>query len=103
VAKISEESDTKDLILDVEDTLSGETLHPKFEMVILSTGIVPNTADMRIPFDLKVDDYGFVDGETDVAGVFAAGCAAHPCDVSRATRSSTAAVMKAIQCLNGGE
>jgi quinone-modifying oxidoreductase subunit QmoA len=103
VAKISEESDTKDLILDVEDTLSGETLHPKFDMVILSTGIVPNTADMKIPFDLKVDDYGFVDGETDVDGVFAAGCADHPCDVARATKSSTAAAMKAIQCLNGGE
>ena len=37
VAKISEEPESKDLTLDVEDTLSGENLHQKFDMVVLAT------------------------------------------------------------------
>ena len=89
--------------MDVEDTLSGETLHEKFDLVVLATGVVPTTADLKIPVELKYDDYGFVDGSTEVDGVCAAGCAKRPCDVSRATKDSTAAALKAIQCVNKGE
>jgi quinone-modifying oxidoreductase subunit QmoA len=103
VAEISEDSDSKDLMLDVEDTLSRENLHRKFDMAVLATGIVPNTADINIPFELKYDQYGFIDGATSVEGVYAAGCAAHPCDVSRATKDSTAAALMAIKCLEGRE
>ncbi len=103
VAEISEESDSGNLILDVEDTLSRENLHRGFDMAVLATGMVPNTADVKIPFELNYDEYGFIDAVTDVDGVYATGCAKHPCDVSRATKQSTAAVLKAIQCLNRGE
>lgn len=103
VGKIEEEPESKDLALDVEDTLSGETLHEKFDLVVLATGIVPNTADLKIPVNLEYDDYGFVDGSTEVDGVYAAGCTKRPCDVSRATKDSTAAALKAIQCVNKGE
>jgi quinone-modifying oxidoreductase subunit QmoA len=102
VAEINEEPESKDLILDVEDTLSHEKLHEKFDMVVLATGMVPNTADVKIPIELKYDDYGFIDGSTDVDGIYAAGCVKHPCDVSRATKESTAAALKAIQCLTRG-
>jgi quinone-modifying oxidoreductase subunit QmoA len=103
VAKIEEDPESKDLSLDVEDTLSGETLHQKFDMVVLATGIVPNTADAKVPFELKYDDYGFVDGTTNIDGVYAAGCTKRPCDVSRATKDATAAALKAVQCVNRGE
>ena len=102
VAEISEESGTGNLLVKVEDTITGKTLNETFDLVVLSTGIVPTTADEKIPFDLQYDEYGFIDGSTDVPGVYAAGCVELPCDVSRATKSSTAAVMKAVQCLNGG-
>jgi len=102
-AKISEDAESKDLLVDVEDTLSGETLHERFDMVVLATGVVPNTADAKIPFELGYDEYGFVDGATNVAGVYAAGCAKRPCDVSRATKEATAAALRAIQCLNRGD
>ncbi|MFC2172223.1 CoB--CoM heterodisulfide reductase iron-sulfur subunit A family protein [Acidobacteriota bacterium] len=102
VAEISEDSESKNLKLDVEDTLSGENLHQNFDLVVLATGIVPNTADVKIPFDLKYDEYGFIDEVTDVDGVYAAGCAKHPCDVSRTTKDSTGAALKAIQSLNRG-
>ena len=103
VAAISEEPESKDLILDVEDTLSRENLHLRFDMAVLATGVVPNTADIKIPFELKYDEYGFIDGTTNTDGVYAAGCAKRPCDVSRATKDSTAAALRAIQCLNTGE
>ncbi len=102
-AKISEDAESRNLLLDVEDTLSGERLHERFDLVVLATGVVPNTADAKIPFELGYDEYGFVDGATDVVGVYAAGCAKRPCDVSRATKEGTAAALRAIQCLNGGD
>ena len=102
-AKIEEDPESKDLALDVEDTLSGETLHEKFDLVVLATGVVPNTADLKIPVELNYDDYGFVDGTAEVDGVYAAGCTKRPCDVSRATKDSTAAALKAVQCVNKGE
>jgi len=103
VAAIAEESGTGNLLLDVEDTLSGENLHEQFDMVVLATGMVPNTADVELPLGLTYDPYGFVDGSTEVEGVYAAGCATRPCDVSRVTKEATAAALKAIQCLNRGE
>jgi quinone-modifying oxidoreductase subunit QmoA len=99
VAKIHEESESKDLILDVEDTLSAENLHRRFDMAVLATGMVPNTVDVKIPFELKYDQYGFIDGAADVDGVYVAGCAKRPCAVSRATKDATAAALKAIQCI----
>ncbi|NQT36573.1 MAG: CoB--CoM heterodisulfide reductase iron-sulfur subunit A family protein [Planctomycetes bacterium] len=103
VAAIAEEPGTGDLLLDVEDTLSGENLHEQFDMVVLATGMVPNTADVELPLGLTYDPYGFIDGSTEVEGVYAAGCATRPCDVSRVTKAATAAALKAIQCLNRGE
>jgi quinone-modifying oxidoreductase subunit QmoA len=102
VAGISEAPTAGNLILDVEDTIAGEKPEREFDMVVLATGIVPETADSPIPFDLEMDEYGFLDGATDVEGVYAAGCAKHPCDVSRATKESTAAALKAIQCVKRG-
>ncbi|MBM3791077.1 MAG: CoB--CoM heterodisulfide reductase iron-sulfur subunit A family protein [Acidobacteria bacterium] len=103
VAKISEAPDSKDLVLDVENTLARENLHPRFDLVVLATGIVPNAPGVRFPFELKYDAYGFLNGTTDINGVYAAGCAKRPCDVSRATKDATAAALKAVQCLRRGE
>jgi quinone-modifying oxidoreductase subunit QmoA len=99
VGKITEEEGTQNLVLDVEDTLSSENLHRGFDLVVLATGIVPTTADVKIPFELKYDAYGFIDAAAKVDGVFAAGCAKRPCDVARTTKDSTAAALKAIQYL----
>jgi quinone-modifying oxidoreductase subunit QmoA len=103
VAEINEDPDRGDLILDVEDTVARENFHPRFDMVVLATGMVPNTADVKIPFQLNYDEYGFIDGSADVPGIYAAGCVKHPCDVSKSTKDATAAALKAIQCLKGGE
>jgi quinone-modifying oxidoreductase subunit QmoA len=103
VAEVSEDGPDKNLILSVEDTIAGENMHKGFDMVVLATGVVPNAADANIPLELTFDEYGFIEGETDVDGIYATGCATHPCDVSRATKESTSAALKAIQCLNRAE
>jgi hypothetical protein len=38
---------------------------------------------------LSYDEYGFIDGTSSVDGIYAAGCAKHPCDVSRTTKDAT--------------
>ncbi len=101
VAQVSEHTDNN-LTLDVEDTLSRETLHDQFDMVVLATGVVPNVKNFPVPFKLKYDDYGFIDGSVEVDGVYATGCAKHPCDVSRTTKDSAGAALKAIQCIIRG-
>ena len=102
VAQVAEDNGTGNLMLEGEDTVAGERPEEVFDMVVLATGIVPNNADVPLPFQVEADEYGFLDGGTDVEGVFAAGCAKHPCDVSRTTKDATAAALKAIQCLRKG-
>ncbi len=102
VATINEDPASGNLVLDVEDTLERQNLHQDFDLVVLATGVVPSTIDAPIPFDLQYDQYGFIDGTTDIPGVFAAGCTKRPCDVSRSTKDATAAALKAIQCLVSG-
>lgn len=98
-AKIEEDSTSHQLTVEVEDTLSGSKLHQKFDLVVLATGLVPNTDAIASVADLKLDEFGFVDGNSPVPGVYAAGCIKHPCDVSRAAKEATGAALKAIQCL----
>lgn len=102
VAKITEDPASNDLILDVEDTVSGNKLHDQFDLVVLATGVVPNTDAIKPLCDLKVDEYGFVDSSTPVDGIYAAGCVKRPCDVSRSVKDATGAALKAIQCLTRG-
>jgi quinone-modifying oxidoreductase, subunit QmoA len=103
VARISEDPQSKNLTLDVQDTMSRENIHPNFDMVVLATGMVPSTADDKLPIDLIYDEYGFLEGTESVPGVFSTGCAKRPCDVSRTTKDSCGAAIKAIQCINKGE
>ena len=102
VARITEVPESLDLVLDVEDTVTGEALRETFDLVVLATGIVPNTDEIELPAGIQPDAYGFLDGTVKDEGIFAAGCAKRPCDVSRTTRESTAAALKAIQVANGG-
>ncbi len=102
VAKVTQAEDDHGLVLDVEDTLSREKIHSGFDMVVLATGMVPNTADAKIPGNVPYDDYGFIESANRTDGIYAVGCASRPCDVSRATKTGTGAVLKAIQAMMGG-
>ena len=102
MARVDEEPQSGNLVLHLEDTESRQKLQPVADLVVLATGMVPSTATAKMPFELTYDEYGFIDGTTSVDGIYAAGCVKHPCDVSRATKESSAAALRAIQCLNRG-
>lgn len=95
VAKVSEDPRTKDLIVEAEDIASGTKVKENVEMVVLATGMVPSTAEVRIPVDITCDNYGFVAEER--AGVYAAGCVKRPTDVPSSVQDATRAALKAIQ------
>ena len=58
VAKVEEDPQTKDLLVTVEDVLGGKKMTRSFELVVLATGIVPQTDGL--PADFKLDEFGFV-------------------------------------------
>jgi quinone-modifying oxidoreductase subunit QmoA len=101
VARIQEDPETKALIVEAEDTLAGQKVSEKVDMVVLATGIVPSLAGTGIPAeDITYDDYGFmVAGQP---GIYAAGCARMPADVSTSAQNATAAALKAIQSIVAG-
>ncbi len=100
VARISEDAETKDLIVEAEDTVSGKMVKEKVEMVVLATGMVPTTEEIKIPAEIVYDSYGFITSE--VPGVYAAGCSKRPVDVATSVRDATGAALKAIQSVAGG-
>jgi len=100
VARIREDSETNDLIVEAEDTLAGEKVNEKVEMVVLATGIVPSIAEKGLPTEMTFDDYGFI--ASGQPGIYAAGCARMPADVSTSVQTATSAALKAIQSVVAG-
>ncbi len=99
VAKISETTEGK-LKLEVEDIAEGQKISPEVDMVVLATGLVPSIADARIPGEITYDDYGFI--VPAAPGIYGAGCAKRPLDVSNSVMDATGAALKAIQSVVAG-
>ena len=97
VAKVEEDPATKDPIVEVEDTLSGEKIKAQADLVVLATGIVPNMLENKIPVDVTIDDFGFVVYDPTKTGVYGAGCAKRPTGVAQSVQDATGATLKAIQ------
>ncbi len=97
VAKIEEDPQTHDLIVETEDIASNGKVREQVGMVVLATGMVPAARDKKIPATINYDGYGFIASET--PGIYAAGCAIKPSDVGTSVRSATSAALKAIQSI----
>jgi quinone-modifying oxidoreductase subunit QmoA len=100
VAKIEEDPQTKDLTVEADDTATGQKARETVEMVVLATGIVPTTAETKIPAEVTYDDYGFIASGS--PGIYAAGCCKRPADVGSSVRDATGAALKAIQSIVRG-
>jgi quinone-modifying oxidoreductase subunit QmoA len=103
VGKISEDHATGDLLLDVEDMLSGKKNKFRAEMVVLAAGMYPNIKDdlkeIKIGGDIKIDidENGFIFNENYEGGIFSAGVAKFPLDVYMSGQSATSAALSVIQ------
>jgi len=83
-----------------EDAISGRKETREYGMGVLATGMQPSLAGGGLPLPMPLDEDGFVAGGQK-AGIYAAGCAVMPLDVSRSAQSGTAAALKAAQTVNG--
>lgn len=95
-AKVEEDPATGDLLVTAEDVASGKRITERAGLVVLATGIVPNTAGL--PADFPRDEFGFLTsaGKT---GLYAAGCVHRPEEVSACVQEGAAAALKALQCV----
>jgi len=96
IALINEDQASGGLVLEGEDTQSGQQIRQTVDLVVLATGMVPTTASAQVPMDLSYDDYGFINVDSGVAGIVGAGCVKRPNDVSSSVQDATAAAMKAL-------
>ena len=103
VGKISEDHATGDLILEVEDMLSGKKMKSRAEMVVLAGGMYPNAKDdlagikMESGIKIEMDENGFIFNENFEGGIFSAGVAKTPLDVYTSGQSATSAALSVIQ------
>ncbi len=95
VGKITENPDNKNVILEAENTLTGDITRMEVDLAVLATGMVPNTADDAPPLDTPLDEFGFIAPHTGT-GVIGAGVASRPVDVAASVQEATGAVLRAI-------
>ncbi len=88
------------VIVEVEDAVKGLKKKVRHDIVVLAAGMRPSLAGQKNPFGVTLDADGFVvDGEE--KGIFAAGCAKQPLDVTRSAQSGSGAAMKAVNAAKG--
>ena len=99
VAKVTAASGDSDLVVEAEDTLAGQRISRKVNLVVLATGMAPALSAEPIEggVALQRDQHGFLAEEQRQAGLFAAGCAKRPVDVAECVRDATGAALQAIQ------
>ncbi|MDZ7699751.1 MAG: CoB--CoM heterodisulfide reductase iron-sulfur subunit A family protein [Deltaproteobacteria bacterium] len=99
IANITEDEETGSLLLEGENTRTGEQILMNFDLVVLATGMVPNQIDIETPPDVTNDEYGFLTNDPEKPGVYGAGCSRRPTDVASSVQDATAAALKAIQSI----
>jgi quinone-modifying oxidoreductase subunit QmoB len=103
------------LIVEAENTLLGEKLRVKADMVVLAAGMVPVTADDPVINLAYRQGPGFRDNdifdqyadsnficfpyETQRTGIYAAGCVRRAMTIEESMEDATGAALKAIQCI----
>ncbi|MBP8646505.1 MAG: CoB--CoM heterodisulfide reductase iron-sulfur subunit A family protein [Syntrophobacteraceae bacterium] len=88
------------ITIQVEDQSTRKILKEAFDLVVLATGMVPNTAVKRVPSGIACDDCGFVLSTQSTPGIIGAGCVTSPLDVASCVQNATAAALKAVQILS---
>lgn len=88
-------------VLHGERTAERQLYAEPYDLVVLATGMQPMSPCDLPARGVQRDDYGFVIALEDDAGLFPAGVAAAPLDVSMSVQSATAAALKAVRAARG--
>jgi heterodisulfide reductase subunit A len=104
-ARLIEDPETKDLVINVENTETGETENQTANMVVLSSAVIPSegTIELAKTLNIKLDVNGFFKErqsntstvETDREGIYLCGCAQGPKDIPDSVAQASAAAAKA--------
>jgi quinone-modifying oxidoreductase, subunit QmoA len=97
VGTVKEHPGSRDVLLVAEDVLRGRKIMREFDLVVLATGMVPQ--NRGIAAQVQLDEFGFV-GDSK-GGIYAAGCAKRPAEVSASIRDATGAALQAWQMATG--
>jgi quinone-modifying oxidoreductase subunit QmoA len=76
---------------------SGNRFEHTFDLVVLATGIVPQTEGL--PPGFEPDEFHFINTGSEKPGLYAAGCLRRPGEVSTSLQDATGAALKAFQCV----
>ena len=95
VARITENPANNSVILEAENTLTGQITKTEVDLAVLATGMVPNNVDFAPPLNTPLDDFGFI-APNPKTGVFGAGVACRPVDVSASVQEATGVALKAV-------
>ncbi len=104
------ETENGNLIVSYESTLEGEVREEEFDLVVLSVGMEGNS-DLATKLGIGIGEDGFFEvahpklrpAETNVKGIFLAGCASGPKDIQDSVASAGLAAAKAAQLIVSGE
>ncbi len=97
VAKVEEDAATGDLLVTAEDVLAGVKCTQRVNLLVLATGMVPETDGL--PPDFVLDEFRFIANGNGKAGLYGAGCARRPAEVSATVQDATGAALKGLQCV----
>ncbi|MHB8348136.1 MAG: CoB--CoM heterodisulfide reductase iron-sulfur subunit A family protein [Acidiferrobacterales bacterium] len=100
VANITEERDSRDVILHGVDTEGYHRYDNRHDLCVLAIGMEPSVDANGIPGGVHADASGFMEANAANGAIFGAGCATNALDVNRAVQSATAASLRAIQVIN---
>jgi quinone-modifying oxidoreductase subunit QmoA len=87
-----------------ERTVERQMYAEAYDLVVLATGMEPSAVEGYKPaIGLMSDEYGFLVAKEQDSndGIFSAGVASGPLDVSLSVQSATAAALKAVQAVRG--
>lgn len=105
------------LVVDVADSLLGGRVAIRADLVVLATGLVPNTKDtqtLHLQYrqgpEIPMNKHSFPDSnyicfpyETQRTAIYSAGCVRQPMTVTSTVEDATGAALKAVQALQAIE
>ncbi len=96
VAKIEQASASDDVIVTFEDVINMRKMEERFDMVVLAAGMEAQTKMKSLPGKLQLEANGFI-FPTQAEGIYSAGVAKKPGDVTSSVQDATASALRAIQ------
>jgi len=98
VGKVSQDDSSNKLIVEAEDSLTGNIIKNKVELVVLATGMEPTVKELPVDKSL-IDENGFFIKNGN--GMISCGVCTEPKDVASVVQEATGSVLKAIQKIKG--